>query len=50
MSEQYATLAELEAVLVEDKFYGEILAKFVEGRVVSVKKTESIKLSERGCQ
>ena len=40
------TLEALIDTLKEDKFYGDVLIKMEHGKVVLVKKTESIKLSE----
>jgi len=40
------TLEALIDTLKESEFYGDVLIKFEHGKVVIVKKTESLKLSE----
>ena len=42
--DQAAELNEMLQDLVDEQFYGELLIKFENGRIVVVKKTESIKL------
>jgi len=45
--DQAGALNEMLQDLVADHFYGEVLIKFENGRIVVVKKTESIKLEAK---